>query len=101
MYAQILSLSRRFWRISTFVPRTRTAQRRSGPAGNLKEGTLASLLMRFRTLALGVASLCAMLSASFLGAQEDSIEWFNNYKHAVEAAKRTGKPIFLEYRCEP
>lgn len=57
--------------------------------------------MRFRTLAIRAASLCALISFSFVGAQEDSIEWFNNYKHALAAAKRTGKPIFLEYRCEP
>ena len=47
------------------------------------------------------AYFCALLPLSFLGAQQDSIEWHNNYKHALDLAKRTGKPIFLEYRCEP
>jgi hypothetical protein len=34
-------------------------------------------------------------------AQEDGIQWFDNYKGALAEAKKTGKPIFLEYRCEP
>lgn len=40
-----------------------------------------------------------------LGAQpqaaDDEIVWHDNYKQALEQAKATGKPIFLEYRCEP
>jgi hypothetical protein len=36
-----------------------------------------------------------------LWAQDDGIYWFNNYNEALQEAKRTGKPIFLEYRCEP
>lgn len=34
-------------------------------------------------------------------AQEETVDWLNNYKEAIEEAKRTQKPIFLEYRCEP
>lgn len=34
-------------------------------------------------------------------AQADDINWLGSYKEAVSAAKQTGKPIFLEYRCEP
>ncbi|MBK5295048.1 MAG: hypothetical protein JJE04_25650 [Acidobacteriia bacterium] len=33
--------------------------------------------------------------------QEDGLRWFNNYKEALQEAKRTGKPLFLEFRCEP
>lgn len=43
----------------------------------------------------------AWLFASPLPAQDDGIYWFNNYNEAVQEAKRTGKPTFLEYRCEP
>ena len=32
---------------------------------------------------------------------DDEIVWLDNYQAAVKAAKATGKPIFLEYRCEP
>ena len=40
--------------------------------------------------------------AAALNAQEvDAIDWLDNYQEAVKVAKATGKPIFLEYRCEP
>ena len=32
---------------------------------------------------------------------DDTVDWLNDYKEALAQAKRTGKPIFLEYRCEP
>ena len=34
-------------------------------------------------------------------AQSDEIPWFDNYAEALKEAKRTRKPIFLEFRCEP
>ncbi len=34
-------------------------------------------------------------------AQDDRINWLNNYREAIQEAKRTQKPIFLEFRCEP
>jgi hypothetical protein len=36
-----------------------------------------------------------------LEAQEEGIQWHSSYREALAEAKRTGKPIFLEYRCEP
>ena len=36
-----------------------------------------------------------------LVAQEDEINWLENYSDALREARRTGKPIFLEFRCEP
>ena len=33
-------------------------------------------------------------------AQEDSVGWLDNYKEAIQEAKRTQKPVFLEFRCE-
>jgi hypothetical protein len=33
--------------------------------------------------------------------QEETLDWLDNYKSALQEAKRTHKPIFLEYRCEP
>jgi hypothetical protein len=47
---------------------------------------------------------CAALAAvAWCGAsaQAQGIRWLTNYKQAIEEAKRTQKPIFLEYRCEP
>lgn len=51
-------------------------------------------------LRLLVACVLGLL-VSPLWAQDDGIYWFNNYSDALQEAKRTGKPIFLEYRCEP
>jgi len=34
-------------------------------------------------------------------AQDDGIYWADNYSEALKEAKRTQKPIFLEFRCEP
>jgi uncharacterized protein YyaL (SSP411 family) len=33
-------------------------------------------------------------------AQDDTVEWLDNYPKALAEAKRTNKPIFLEFRCE-
>lgn len=31
----------------------------------------------------------------------DEIVWLDNYQEALKEARATGKPIFLEFRCEP
>jgi hypothetical protein len=54
-------------------------------------------LSRFAALA---GLICLTLSFP-LFAEEDTVEWLNNYKEAIQEAQRTHKPIFLEYRCEP
>ena len=44
---------------------------------------------------------CLVLSLSNpLPAQRDEMSWFDKYGDAIQEAKRTGKPIFLEFRCE-
>lgn len=49
-------------------------------------------------LAIGLSTLAPQR----LSAQEvDSVDWLDNYAEAIKVAKATGKPIFLEYRCEP
>jgi uncharacterized protein YyaL (SSP411 family) len=35
-----------------------------------------------------------------VAAQEDTVDWLDNYPKALAEAKRTNKPIFLEFRCE-
>ena len=47
-------------------------------------------------LTLTIASLPGPLAA-----QGDDISWFDNYDEAVKEAKKSQKPIFLEFRCEP
>jgi uncharacterized protein YyaL (SSP411 family) len=56
-------------------------------------------LRSFRILLALTGLLC--VSAASLAAQDDEgINWLSSYKQALEEAKRTQKPIFLEFRCE-
>jgi len=32
---------------------------------------------------------------------QERIPWLHNYGEAIREAKKTGKPLFLEFRCEP
>lgn len=47
-------------------------------------------------------ALLLLLSVLMLGqdSTEEGIDWLDNYAQAVAEAKRTNKPIFLEFRCE-
>ena len=48
------------------------------------------ILYAVLTLLLGFVPLAA----------DDGIEWLSSYREALTVAKQTGKPIFLEFRCE-
>jgi hypothetical protein len=54
--------------------------------------------MRVLLLILGLAAMAMGQDATV---QDDDIVWLDNYAEAVKTAKATGKPIFLEFRCEP
>ena len=45
--------------------------------------------------------LAAALSCVAFAQDAEGIHWLSNYQDALKEAKATGKPIFLEYRCEP
>ena len=58
--------------------------------------------MQKRNLAIRALLACAVLSVVVPSlAQDTRIPWLNNYSEAIREAKRTQKPIFLEFRCEP
>lgn len=42
-----------------------------------------------------------MVCSGMFGQDADGIHWLGSYQDALKEAKATGKPIFLEYRCEP
>lgn len=46
-------------------------------------------------------ALLALAAAGMLTAQDEGLDWLDNYQEALKQARATGKPIFLEYRCEP
>lgn len=50
-----------------------------------------------RTALLFSALFVSMISP--VVAQE-TVQWVGSYKEALQEAKRTRKPIFLEFRCE-
>lgn len=56
-------------------------------------------LLRTARALLALGALC--LHAPALYAQSQELFWHQNYEDALEEARRTGKPIFLEYRCSP
>jgi hypothetical protein len=33
-------------------------------------------------------------------AEQENVDWTDNYQQAIAEARRTNKPIFLEFRCE-
>lgn len=52
------------------------------------------------SLHAGIACLLGLIAGS-APAQTGGIRWLDNYGEAIREAKRTQKPIFLEFRCEP
>ena len=53
-----------------------------------------------RTLRLLLLALSIIGLAPALAQDEETIDWLDNYDKALAEAKRTNKPIFLEFRCE-
>ena len=60
------------------------------------EASMRKAVYFFQTILI----LLGFSGASALCAQDETIDWLDNYKQAIEEAKRTQKPIFLEFRCE-
>jgi len=52
------------------------------------------------TLTAAIAGLVAVSVAPSRAQEEDTVEWLGDYQQAIQQAKRTNKPIFLEFRCE-
>jgi hypothetical protein len=62
----------------------------------------AAVFMPRREIFLSVVLIAGWLAmASRYSAHGDDIRWIDNYREAIQEAKRTGKPVFLEFRCEP
>lgn len=73
------------------------ARRSGGLRGRCKiEESMRKAFYLFQTVLI----LLGWSGASSLLAQDETVDWLDNYKQAIEEAKRTQKPIFLEFRCE-
>jgi hypothetical protein len=44
--------------------------------------------------------LFLLLAGAGAAAQDDAIQWLGSYRDAVQQAKASHKPIFVEFRCE-
>lgn len=55
------------------------------------------MLTRLLTALLALAAIATPLLAQ----KDDDINWLGSYDEAIRVARQTGKPIFLEFRCEP
>ena len=62
----------------------------------LVESAFYHSCMRFCFIMLLLLTACVFPAV----AQEDTVDWLDNYPKALAEAKRTNKPIFLEFRCE-
>lgn len=47
-----------------------------------------------------IAAAC-VLAFFAMSAAAQELEWRADYNAALEEAKRSGKPLFLEFRCVP
>ena len=57
-------------------------------------------VLSLRHIVFAFAACLVLSLSSPLPAQRDEISWYDKYGDAIQEAKRTGKPIFLEFRCE-
>jgi hypothetical protein len=53
-----------------------------------------------RLLHVSIAAFLPFFAMPAPAQDDDTIDWFDNYDKALQEAKRTNKPIFLEFRCE-
>ena len=59
-----------------------------------------SYILRHVHILFALAASFVLSLSNPLAAQKDEISWFDKYGDAIQEAKRTGKSIFLEFRCE-
>ncbi|MEM1248076.1 MAG: hypothetical protein AAGA81_06325 [Acidobacteriota bacterium] len=50
-------------------------------------------------VALSLAALAPASAA--VNNDSDTLSWTKSYDEALQEAKETGKPLFLEFRCAP
>ena len=69
---------------------------------NYLSGFLLSARMRQRGILLSVILLGVATGLQEQGLfAKDAVTWIERYDEALEVARETGKPIFLEFRCAP
>ena len=57
-------------------------------------------IVMMRTLRLLLVTMGMLSLVPAFAQDEETVDWLDNYDKALAEAKRTNKPIFLEFRCE-
>ena len=57
-------------------------------------------MVMMRTLRLLLVTMGMFSLVPAFAQDDETIDWLDNYDKALAEAKRTNKPIFLEFRCE-
>ena len=42
-----------------------------------------------------------VVAESVIVQDDETLEWMDDYDEAIALAKKTGRPVFLEFRCAP
>ncbi len=42
-----------------------------------------------------------VVAESVIVQADETLEWMDDYHEAIALAKKTGQPVFLEFRCAP
>lgn len=61
----------------------------------------AARVPRFAAAALAVGLLVPALAAAGQPAEDDTLEWIDDYATALAQAQETGRPLLVEFRCAP
>lgn len=52
-------------------------------------------------LAIGIIACAAAAAAAGQPADDDTLEWLDDYQAALARAQETGRPLLVEFRCAP
>jgi len=56
--------------------------------------------VRIWKLTLALATVLLVSGAILNAADDNEITWLGNYHEALQLAKQTHRPLFVEFRCE-
>ncbi|MEL6187398.1 MAG: hypothetical protein AAFU79_22480 [Myxococcota bacterium] len=71
------------------------------PAFNPHSSLATACLLGMASLGVTSATAAPKPSAAQATEEDETLFWHSNLENAVAEARKTGRPIFLEYRCAP
>ena len=61
----------------------------------------AARALRSATAALAIGLIIPVAAAAGQPADDDTLEWLDDYQAALARAQETGRPLLVEFRCAP